>query len=217
LTCCRHCEDASDLLFNPRRARRDLRRYRSRGPSPTTRLLLDALLAQRSDHQTLLDIGGGVGTIPHELLPAGFSQAALVDASAAYLTVSAQEADRRGHRDRIMYYHGDFVELASSLPEADVVTLDRVLCCYPDVERLVASSAAKAQHLYGLVFPRERMLTRAGTFLANIWFRLRGSAFRTYLHPTEQVESTLHRCGFRRTSHAQSFLWQVATYARSTR
>jgi magnesium-protoporphyrin O-methyltransferase len=96
-----------------------------------------------------------------------------------------------------------------------VVTLDRVICCYPDVDRLVASSAAKAQHLYGLVFPRERLLTPAGTKLANAWFRLRGSAFRTYLYPTEQVENILHRCGFRRTSSAQSFLWQVATYARA--
>jgi 2-polyprenyl-3-methyl-5-hydroxy-6-metoxy-1,4-benzoquinol methylase len=217
MTCCRHCEDSSDLLFNPRMARRDLRRYRSRGPSPTTRLLLDALLAQRSDEQTLLDIGGGVGTIPLELLQSGFSQAVQVDASAAYLAVSEQEADRRGHRDRITYHHGDFVQLAASLSAADVVTLDRVLCCYPDVERLVASSAAKAQHLYGVVFPRERIITRVGMFLANVWFQLRGSAFRTYLHSTEQVESTLHRCGFRRTSFAQSFLWQVATYARSTR
>jgi 2-polyprenyl-3-methyl-5-hydroxy-6-metoxy-1,4-benzoquinol methylase len=214
VSCCRHCEDASDL-FNKRAARRDLRRYRSRGPSGTTRLLLDALLAQRDSDQTLLDVGGGVGAIPHELLGSGFSRAVQVDASPAYLAASEQEAERRGLRGRIEYHKGDFVELASRVAAADVVTLDRVICCYPDVERLVTSSAAKAQHLYGLVFPRERIITRAGTSLANTWFRLRGSAFRTYLHPTEQVEHILHRCGFRRTSFAYSFLWQVATYARA--
>jgi 2-polyprenyl-3-methyl-5-hydroxy-6-metoxy-1,4-benzoquinol methylase len=214
VSCCRHCEDASDL-FNKRAARRDLRRYRSRGPSGTTRLLLDALLAQRGSDQTLLDVGGGVGAIPHEFLGAGFSWAVQVDASPAYLAASEQEAERRGLRGRIEYHKGDFVELASRVAAADVVTLDRVICCYPDVERLVTSSAAKAQHLYGLVFPRERIITRAGTSLANTWFRLRGSAFRTYLHPTEQVENILYRCGFRRTSFAHSFLWQVATYARA--
>jgi len=62
MACCSHCEGASDL-FNRRTARRDLRRYRSRGPSATTRLLLDALVAQRSGDRTLLDIGGGVGAI----------------------------------------------------------------------------------------------------------------------------------------------------------
>jgi 2-polyprenyl-3-methyl-5-hydroxy-6-metoxy-1,4-benzoquinol methylase len=214
VNCCRHCEDAGGL-FNARAARRDLRRYCSRGPSSTTRLLVDALLAQRSHDQTLLDIGSGVGTIPHELLQAGFSHAVQVDASAAYLAVSEQEADRKGLRDRITFYYGDFVELASDLAPADVVTLDRVVCCYPDAERLVASSAAKAQHLYGLVFPRERIITRVGISLANVWFRLRGSAFRSYLHSTEQVESILHRCGFRRTYLAHSLLWQVVTYSRA--
>lgn len=214
MNCCRHCEDAGDL-FNARAARRDLRRYRSRGPTATTRLLLRALLAQQNHDRTLLDIGGGVGAIPHELLHAGFSQAVQVDASAAYLAVSEQEAGRRGLHGHIKYYHGDFVDLASSVAPADVVTLDRVVCCYPDVERLVTLSAAKAQHLYGLVFPRERILTRAGIALANIWFRLSGSAFRTYLHSTDQVDSILHRYGFRRTSLAHSLLWQVATYART--
>jgi hypothetical protein len=214
MSCCRHCEDAGDL-FNPRAARRELRRYRSRGPAATTRLLLDALLAQRGRDQTLLDIGSGMGAIPHALLQAGFSQAVQVDASAAYLAVSEQEAGRRKLRDQITYYQGDFVELAPDLAPADVVTLDRVICCYPDVERLVTSSAAKAQHLYGLVSPRERIITRAGTVLANLWFRLRGSAFRTYIHSTEQVDGILQGCGFRRTSLARSFLWQVATYTRT--
>jgi SAM-dependent methyltransferase len=214
VNCCRHCADAGDF-FNARAARRDLRRYRSRGPSTTTRLLLEALLAQRSHDRTLLDVGSGVGTIPHELLQAGFSGAVQVDASAAYLAVSEQEADRKGLRNRITFYHGDFVELASDLEPADVVTLDRVVCCYPDVERLVASSAAKAQHLYGLVYPRERFVTRIGISLANIWFRLRGSTFRPYLHPTEEVERILQGCGFRRTSLAHSFLWQVAVFSRA--
>ena len=214
MSCCRHCVDAGDL-FNPRAARRDLRRYRSRGPSATTRLLLDSLLAQRGNDQTLLDIGGGVGAIPHELLQAGFSQAVQVDASAAYLAAAGEEAGRRGLADRITYHYGDFVDLAPDLAEADVVTLDRVVCCYPDVERLVTASAGKARHLYGLVFPRERSFMAVGARLANAWFRLRGSAFRTYLHPTEQVEGILGRCGFRRTSLTHSFLWQVATYARA--
>lgn len=214
MNCCRHCEDAADL-FNGRAARRDLRRFRSRGPSATTRLLLDALLAQRRDDQTLLDVGGGVGAISHGLLRAGFSRAVQVDASGAYLAAAEQEAERRGLRGAVTYHHADFVELAPHLAPADVVTLDRVICCYPDMDRLVASSAAKAQHLYGLVFPRQLMVTRVGTSLANSWFRLRGSAFRTYLHSTEQVEGILHRHGFRRTSLAQTFLWYVATYARS--
>jgi magnesium-protoporphyrin O-methyltransferase len=181
----------------------------------TTRLLLESLLAQRDHDRTLLDVGGGVGAIAHELLQAGFSRAVQVDASASYLAASEQEAGGRGHRDRITYRYGDFVDLAADVAPADVVTLDRVICCYPDVERLVTASVQKARHLYGLVFPRERYLTRAGVSVGNLLFRLRGSAFRAYVHPTAQVESIIERAGFRRSSVAHSVLWQVATYARA--
>jgi hypothetical protein len=214
MNCCRHCEDAGKF-FSSRAARRDLRRYRSRGPSATTRLLLDALLAQRRQDETLLDVGGGVGAIPHALIQSGFSRAVQVDASAAYLMSSQEEASRRGVRDQIEYYHGDFVDLAPNLAAVDVVTLDRVICCYPDVERLVVASAGKARHLYGLVYPRERFITSAGLCFGNVWFRLRGSAFRTYLHPTDKVEAIIQSLGFHRTSLAGSFLWHVATYARA--
>jgi len=213
MNCCGHCQDAGEL-FDQKVARREMRRYRSRGPSKNTRRLLDALLSQRRDDDTVLDIGAGVGAIPLELLGAGFSRAIQVDASPAYLEVSQHEAARRGFDDRITYRFGDFTDVASDVDLADVVTLDRVLCCYPDVDRLVAASASKARHLYGVVFPRERLVTRLGTTLGNLYFRLRGGAFRTYIHSRERVEDILRQAGFRRTSHAQSFLWQVATYER---
>ena len=80
---------------------------------------------------------------------------------------------------------------------------------------MVTASAEKARHLVGLVYPRARLLTRIGLTLANVWFRVRGGAFRTYLHPTEQVEGVLERCGFRHVSQTHSVLWQVATFARA--
>jgi hypothetical protein len=75
-----------------------LRRYRKKGPHLTTRLLLRAIEPPRNQAMTLLDIGGGVGTIPHELLASGLSGAVLVEASSAYLQAAENEAIRRGHR-----------------------------------------------------------------------------------------------------------------------
>lgn len=214
MTCCNHCQDAGNL-FGHRAARRDLRRYRSRGPSASTQLLLEALLSQGSDDHTLLDIGGGVGAIPLALLQAGYRQAVQVDASRSYLAAAEAEAARRGIHDRITYRFGDFVDVAAQIEMADTVTLDRVICCYPDLARLVSVSAVKARYLYGLVYPRARWATRAATSLANLWFRLRGSAFRTYLHPADRVEELLQAQGFRRIHSARTFFWQVATYARA--
>jgi ubiquinone/menaquinone biosynthesis C-methylase UbiE len=80
----------------------------------------------------LLDIGGGIGAIQHELLDAGVTHATCVDASAPYLDAARQEGGSRGHDGRVTYLHGDFVDLADSIPPADIVTVDRVLNVYPE-------------------------------------------------------------------------------------
>ena len=47
------------LQFDDRVARRELRRYRRRGPAKTTRMLLDALVTDSARGRTFLDVGGG--------------------------------------------------------------------------------------------------------------------------------------------------------------
>jgi predicted TPR repeat methyltransferase len=213
---CNHCTDAEGL-FSQRIAERELRQYRKNGPRFSTRLLLRAIGRPGDKATTLTDIGSGIGAIPHELLKAGLAHATVVDASAAYLRASENEAVRRGHRDRLTYYHGDFVELATSLAPTDIVTLDRVICCYPDMEKLVEASSAKARQLYALVYPRERWTTKAGSTLLNAFLRLRGGAFRVYVHPSSAVDAVLRRQGFQRDDYRQTFLRQVAKYSRSGR
>lgn len=213
MSCCSHCIDA-ESLFSQRIAQRELRRYRRNGPRLTTRLLLQGIGPPRNHAVTLLDIGSGIGVIPHELLASGLAGAMVVEASAAYLQVSETEAARRGQRERLTYHHGDFVEIADTLAPADIVTLDRVICCYPDMEKLVEASVSKAKHLYGLVYPRERWLTRIGVTLVNLFLRLRGGAFRTYIHSGAAVEAIIQRNGFRRSFYDRTFLWQVVTYVR---
>jgi hypothetical protein len=215
MACCNHCRDAEGF-FGHRTGRRELRRYRRRGPPRSTRLLLDALRGTHVPNATLLDIGGGIGAIQHELLQDGFQAATHVDASAAYLALAQEEADRLGHGDRVTYLHGDFVELAPEIPMADVVTLDRVICCYPDVEALVEASAFRARRVYGLVYPRERWGTRIALALANLYLRIRRSAFRVYMHPTARVNALVRGLGFRRGRTARTFLWQVVTYHRDS-
>src|SRR5204863_302008 len=69
MTCCQ--PDSFDAVFSEKRASKDLKRYRKKGPDKTTRLLLDALKADGVAGKTLLDIGGGIGVAHHELLAAG--------------------------------------------------------------------------------------------------------------------------------------------------
>ncbi|HUE96710.1 MAG TPA: class I SAM-dependent methyltransferase [Longimicrobiaceae bacterium] len=213
MTCCDHCLD-SESLFNQRTARRDLKRYRRKGMRPSTRRLVEAL-APQAHGATLLDIGGGVGAIQHELFDAGLESATQVDASTAYLERAEEEAGRRGHRDRVTLRHADFVDIADEVQPADIVTLDRVICCYPDVDALVRRSAEKATRAYGLVYPRERRLTKLVLMLGNAFFRLRGSAFRTYVHPPAQVDALVRDQGFSRVFDSQTLIWSVVVYRRN--
>lgn len=209
-----HCEGIR-TIFGERTARRDLRRYRRKGPLPTTRILLDALQRQGIRGSSLLDIGGGVGAIPNELLRAGVESVTAVDAAPAYLAAAEQEAERRGNRDRIAYRCGDFVALAPEIPPADIVTLDRVICCYPEMQALVAASAERAKHLYGVVYPRDRWWDRIGVRLLNLTFRICRNPFRVYVHPTEAVDRVIRSRGLTLCFRDTTPFWQVLVYERA--
>lgn len=198
--------------FDDRLARRELRRYRRRGASGTTRRLLDALLEHGVAGRSFLDIGGGVGAIQHELMAAGARHGTHVDASPAYLAAARDEAVRQGHADRVRYLEGDAVELGAELDAADLVTLDRVICCYDDMPALVDASASRARVLYGLVFPREHWFMRLGVWGLNVIQRLRGHPFNVFLHDTASVEARVRSHGFRKILHAHSPLWQIHLY-----
>jgi Methyltransferase domain len=209
------CCQGVDQIFGEKTARHDLRRYHKRGPSKPTRMLLDAVQREGVQNATVLDIGGGIGVIQQELLDAGAESATSVEASAAYVRVAREEAQRRGRADRISYREGDFVALADRVEPADVVTLDRVICCYPDMESLVGRSADRARRLYGLVYPQERWWVAAGIRATNLLMRLLRRGFRAHLHPTAAVDAAALSHGLtpRLTRRAGS-VWQVAIYAR---
>ena len=209
------CCQGVDEVFGERAARNDLRRYRKRGPSKQTRLLLDAIRDEGIERATVLDIGGGVGAIQHELLEAGAGHATSVDASVAYMRAAREEAERRGTADRVSYHAGDFVALAEGIEPADVVTLDRVICCYPDVQALVGRSADRARRIYGLVYPRDTWWTRIGVRVANLGMRLARRTFRAHVHPTRVVDAAAREHGLTpRLQRGAGPVWQVALYTR---
>jgi SAM-dependent methyltransferase len=201
-------------VFTERTAQDELRRYRRDGPDRPTRILLDAIVAEGVDGATLLDVGAGVGVIQLELLGSGVRSAESVDASPAFLAVARDEAGRRGLLDRIAQREGDFVALAETVPPADVVTLVRVVCCYPAMAELVGRSADHARRILGIVYPRDAWWTRAGARLGNLLSRLLRNAFRFYVHPEPEMDRLIRAAGFERRVIERGRIWQVAVYVR---
>ena len=202
-------------FYNEKKAASELRKYREKGPIPSTKALIDALTAEGVVGATVLDIGGGIGAVQHELLAAGAAHVTSVDASASYLEVAREEARRRGVEDRVTYRHGDFVEVAESVPRADIVTLDRVLNVYPDWKRLVELSAARAQRLYGLVYPRNTPLVRFVIVVMNMVLRLGREPVRAAIRPADEIERIARENGL--VPHAVEDVgpaWRVLVYRR---
>ncbi len=162
----------------------------------------------------MLDIGGGVGGIQHTLLRNGASYATGVEASSAYIEVSQAEAQRRNLADKVKFFHGNFVDLAENIAPADIVTLDKVICCYPDVEKLVGLSAERAKKIYGLVYPRDTRVSKVIEVLANFTNRIQRCPFRVFVHSTRVVDAILSKNGFKRSFYHHTPLWQVAVYTR---
>lgn len=213
MTCC-HCA-TTDQQFDAKTARQDLRRFRRRGPDAGTRLLLGAIAdAGLGPGATLLDVGGGVGAIHHHLLAHGFSRATHLDASRAYLSAATEEADRLGHTGRVTFRHGTLEAPGIQLDPADVVTLDRVVCCDPDYPALLTAAAGRARRLLALSYPRPTWYVRTAVWCSNRWRRLWHRPFRVYLHPPLAMELLLATHGLRPRWSGTTPIWRVVLYER---
>src|SRR5688572_11097889 len=186
-----NCCEITDKAFTEEEAKAELRTYRRRGPMNQTKLILEAIRSLGLKDADLLDIGGGIGAIHHELLEDVAREATHVDASSAYLKEARQEASRRGHSARVNFIHADFTDVANQLPEADIVTLDRVVCCYPEFRRLLKAAADHSQRALAFTYPRETWYLRFGLKVANFFQGLRRDPFRVFLHPVNEMDALL--------------------------
>jgi SAM-dependent methyltransferase len=214
--CCSTFERAAEQQFNARKAAEELAQFRKHGPGRTTRLLQEGVADAGLSRGLLLDIGSGIGALTLGLLERGMAQAIAVDASSAYTDAARQEAQRRGRADAIQFVHADFVSMASRLPTADVVTLDRVVCCYPACAPLLDAALRHTGHCFALSYPRDVWYVRLGVLLENVQRRLARNPFRTLVHPVHEMKRLIEGAGFELRSRRETWMWSADTYVRPT-
>ena len=201
--------------FGEDEAKANLKDYRRRGPANQTKLILEAVRSLGLKNAALLDIGGGIGTIHHELLKDVASEATHVDASSAYLKIATEEAKRLGHSEQVKFIHADFTDVADELPQVDVVTLDRVVCCYPNMRELLKAASAKSRTAVVMTYPRDVWWTRVVVKIGNWFQRLRKDPFRVFVHPVNEMEALLKDEGLKRISTRRLFVWEMSLYQRN--
>jgi SAM-dependent methyltransferase len=213
---CRDYGAAAERQFTDEIAARDLESYLTKGPGPTTRLLRDGLLQTGQVDGVVLDIGAGIGALTFELLEAGATRSIVVDASPAYIAAASREAARRNYLEVIQFIGDDFLEAAPGIPSAALVTLDRVVCCYPASVPLLTEALRHAERCFAFSYPRDFWYVRIWNAILNGKRRLSRNPFRTYLHSASHLAQVVTDAGFRLVSHRGTWGWSVDVYARST-
>ena len=202
-------------IFDERTARAEARRYWKKGLDRHARRIVAALLARGVAGATLLEVGGGIGGLHAELLKQGAARAIDVDISAAYLAAAQTIAERLGIRERVEYRQADFAGAAGDVPNADVVIMHRVICCYPDMPTLVGAAAQHAGRLLALSYPADAWYMRLGRRVLNAAMWLQRSGFRFYVHDPAAIRGAATDAGMVLVRHVDSWPWQIALFERA--
>jgi len=210
------CDEAlARLAYDGLNAEADLARWHEGKLHPARRELIEVIRHEGVEDAGVLDIGAGVGAVHMSLLEAGAAGAVDADASREYLATARAEADRRGLNGRIEYRFGDVVGLADELPPADIVTLDSVLCCYPNLGPLLAAATRSRPRLVGLTYPRDVWWMRAFMRLFNLAHAIRRDPARYFIHRQAHVERWMTAAGFQDAHDGGTREWRVVLYRRS--
>jgi len=167
------------------------------------------------DGASVLEIGGGVGDIQLELLRQGASRTTNLELVDAYDADAADLAETAGMRDRMARRKVDIAATPDEVDAHDIVVLHRVVCCYPDYERLLTAAADHAKQRLVFSHPPRNWMSRTFTGLQNISFRLIGKSFRTFTHPPAAMVAVAEGRGMRTDYTHRGPIWQVAGLARS--
>jgi 16S rRNA G966 N2-methylase RsmD len=196
-------------VFSDRFARRVARMYCRRGLDRTQRRLVTFLTERGIEHAAVLEIGGGVGEIQIELLSRGARKATNLEISRNYEPEAEALLERFGMVDRVQRRFVDIATSPNAVEPADVVVLHRVVCCYPDYERLLSAAAGHAKRLLVYSHPPRNSLIRMIISCENLLHRLRGSDFRAFVHPPAAMIKTAEAQGMSVSYRHRGVSWHV--------
>ncbi|MGH3362423.1 MAG: class I SAM-dependent methyltransferase [Nocardioides sp.] len=198
-----------DDVFGERFARRSARRYRRRGLSPLASRLVSFIEARGLSGATVLEVGGGSGDVQVELLKRGAAHATNLELSRSYDDEARALIEESGLTDRVTRLVLDIATHPDEVEMADVVVLNRVVCCYPDYERLLGAAGSRAGRLLVFSHPADNPFMRLGLRIENLTRWLRRDSFRAFVHPPARMLDVLADAGLRPTYRWQGPGWVV--------
>lgn len=212
--------DGDDCCFDDWAGSWSKRAKRKRTVAGVTGPLLDGLEEAGIAGRSMLDVGAGIGDLSIEAIRRGAAAAHCMELSTRAVEEGRALAADRGVSERVTFETANGAE--ADLPAADVVVLNRVFCCYPDIDGLVANSLGAARSVYAFSMPVSSgfigFFNRFETALSNVGYRLREGTyhgFRVFVHDVGAIDRRVRDAGFEPVRvQRRRFGWHLAVYRR---
>jgi hypothetical protein len=201
-------------IFSEKNAQAEARNYRRKGLDATAQGIVKLLHDRGIEGKSVLEVGGGIGAIQIELLKAGAARAVSVELTPTYEAAAGELVKEAGLGDRVERLLMDFAASGQEVEPADIVVLNRVICCYPDMPRLAGMAADHTRNVLVMTFPNDSLWIRWGLTLANLAFRVMRMEFQIFVHSPRQIVATGEQHGLRQTVNRPGFLWRMVALER---
>ncbi len=212
--CCPHSQSAGKFFSFFARSYR--RRFAKKGFEKSQKQLITGIKQAGFADKSLLEIGCGVGHLHQSLIEQGATSAVGIELSDKMLAEARDWARQRKLSEKTEYFEGDFIAINNIINPADIVIMDKVVCCYPDADALIHQSLEKCKQTIALTYPRKTWYTRLGVAFAALFMKLLGSSFRPYVHNPQQIEQWIVAKGFNRIYQDQTNVWLSQVYQKKT-
>lgn len=198
--------------FFTRWSRTYYKRFRKKGLEKAQKYLVEGITQQPITSKTILEIGSGVGSLHLNLLQRGAAAAVGIDIAEGMIEKAKHLAQELGLETRIRYFIGDFAAINGEIPVCDITILDKVVCCYEDVQTLVEKSIEKTKEIYALSFPRNNLWIES-IFKTQIFvMKLLRASFRPYWHEWEEICRQIQSHGFEENYRDNTIFWAIRVY-----
>lgn len=211
-SCCR--SGPVEQMFRPETARQNLESYRKKGLGELSRRMVEAAAAGGLDGARVLDIGGGIGAVQAELLERGADTGEIVELVSAYEEPALELAREKQLEGRVAFRVADVLESPEAVPPADVVLMNRVVCCSPDGIELTAAVARLARRTLVLTYPRDVTWVRAAVRLLNVGLWVMRRSFRVFVHPAESLIAGAEAEGLTVAERGGDRFWELVALRR---
>jgi magnesium-protoporphyrin O-methyltransferase len=119
-----------------------------------------------------------------------------------------------GVATKVRFQTGDYGAMSSDAPGAEIVIMDKVLCCSSDPGSLIARAFASGAANLAVSYPRDGLLPRASFTAMNFMGRLLRWSFYPFYHDPHALDRLLAATGFHEIRRSATPFWQIVILRR---